>query len=359
MNEKTKELIKYIRFPLMLMVVFIHCHFSTLTMGGLVYNYDLQDYPYYSNVAFFISKLLCRVAVPAFFFFSGYLLYSNNIELTKNVYIDKLRKRFKTLFVPYIFWNTLVVAFYFILQTVKPDLISGSNKLIVEYNWVDWFDAYWRPICYQFWFLRDLMVAVLVSPIIYYMARKWGGVFSCILIISWLFNCEFPIVSLEALCFVTLGILFRQRNLDITNAFVSKRRISLLMFLFLMFTNLVLFNMGYQVEKTSITIRLFVLFEFTTIINIVSYCLNKKILKVSKQLHDSNFFIYAYHGLPAAFILKLVVRYFNVNSDIAAIVAYFSTFIILVITGLLLFVILSNTAPKFTGIITGNRYNQH
>lgn len=64
--------------------------------------------------------------------------------------------------------------------------MSGKNKLIVDYSISDWCWAFWNtnminplavhteayPICYQFWFIRDLMVVMLLSPLIHFLLAK-------------------------------------------------------------------------------------------------------------------------------------------------------------------------------------------
>lgn len=61
------------------------------------------------------------------------------------------------------------------------------------YSLTDWLDAFWSinggcPICYQFWFLRDLIVMILFSPLIYILVKyfRWFSVF--VLGVLWYFN---------------------------------------------------------------------------------------------------------------------------------------------------------------------------
>lgn len=150
------------------MVVLIHARFTDISMGNVNYIFDLQQYPIYSNLSFLISKLIAGIAVPLFYVFSGYFFFYNTSSFTVNDYLGKLKKRVKTLLIPYIFWNLAVIAFYFAAQTFLPSMMSGNNKLIVDYTLVDWFRAFWNynnemPISYQLWFIRDLIVVVLMS----------------------------------------------------------------------------------------------------------------------------------------------------------------------------------------------------
>lgn len=98
-SKEFLDLIKVLRFPLCVMVLLIHSHFGGLKgFGGVEYQFDdLVSYPVYSNISFLISELLCRVAVPIFFIFSGYLFFCKSETFTIQDYIVKLKSRAKSL----------------------------------------------------------------------------------------------------------------------------------------------------------------------------------------------------------------------------------------------------------------------
>lgn len=172
-NEKIQsQTISFQRFPLIVGVVLIHSYFSEVVINGV----DLMKngiFPIYSTVSFLFSQIISRIAVPLFFFISGYLFFFKINLFTREIYLQKLKKKVQTILIPYIFWNLLVIAFFFMSQTFLPGLMSGENKLIADYSIFDWFWAFWNtkminpniaeayPICYQFWFIRVLMVVML------------------------------------------------------------------------------------------------------------------------------------------------------------------------------------------------------
>ncbi len=47
----------------------IHARFLDVSMGGIDYKFDIQQYPIYCNVSFLISKLIAGIAVPMFYVF--------------------------------------------------------------------------------------------------------------------------------------------------------------------------------------------------------------------------------------------------------------------------------------------------
>lgn len=63
------------------------------------------------------------VAVPVFFIISGYFFFYNTYLFDKETYIKKLKKRVKTLLIPYFLWNLLPVL-----------LITGGNMYSIIFR---------------------------------------------------------------------------------------------------------------------------------------------------------------------------------------------------------------------------------
>lgn len=72
------KVISVIRFPLIIGVVFIHAHFTEVD-GISIYQTSL--YPSYTFVSMLLSDVLARIAVPFFFFISGFLFFIKLIFL--------------------------------------------------------------------------------------------------------------------------------------------------------------------------------------------------------------------------------------------------------------------------------------
>lgn len=179
MNPELEKLqssvISFLRFPLIVAVVFIHSIPENVGLNALsdVTNDNLTVY---EGTRYFISNIVARIAVPAFFFISGFLFFRKTDYFNINAYVQKLKKRGKSLLIPYLFWNLVVILLSWGTQTFLKDLLSGKNLLITDYTWLNWLQAFWNgnagknmPINYPLWFIRDLMVVVLFSPIVY-----WG-----------------------------------------------------------------------------------------------------------------------------------------------------------------------------------------
>lgn len=98
----------WLRFPLIVGVVFIHCY-------GKPFDYDAIDFAHLTGMDFYnifrvsISQVLTHVCVPTFYLISGYLFFIGLEKWNWKTYLNKIKKRSKTLLVPFLIWNTICI----------------------------------------------------------------------------------------------------------------------------------------------------------------------------------------------------------------------------------------------------------
>lgn len=101
-NENLQsQTISFLRFPLIVGVVLIYSYFSEVVINGV----DLMKngiFPIYSTVSFLFSQIISRIAVPLFFI-SGFLFFFKINLFTREIYMQKLKKKVQTILIPYIF----------------------------------------------------------------------------------------------------------------------------------------------------------------------------------------------------------------------------------------------------------------
>lgn len=173
-----------IRFPLIVGILFIHT-----SIGN---HPEIQNIGWWSFLYSLICDSLPRFCVPTFFMISGFLFFANIPQLTVAAYWAKLKRRFRSLFIPYLFWNGLFLAIALILtlpvfKNFAPGLYRDmpvSFRYIVESFWVykhpniDYATRLaFAPIDMPLWFVRDLMVTVLFAPLIWWMSRHFKVLF--------------------------------------------------------------------------------------------------------------------------------------------------------------------------------------
>ena len=132
MTKTLSETIKALRFPLMCLVIFIHADVSGIQMSGVAFNE--ADYPLYEVVHQTFSRMIAATAVPLFFVISGFLYFNNVEKISLALWSKKTKSRVVSLLVPYLFWNMITLLFYFIVQLLLPDMVSGKNVPISEYG---------------------------------------------------------------------------------------------------------------------------------------------------------------------------------------------------------------------------------
>jgi len=358
-EEVLSKTINYLRLPLIILVVLAHGSFSEITLEGGNLVISVADMPIYSNVTYLIFWIFASSAVPLFYTFSGFLFFYKVKDFNKNVYFKKLKKRVDTLLVPYVFWNLLVLLFFYLLQTFFPSMTSGDIKPIAEYSALDWLNSLWSihggqfPMCYQLWFIRDLIVIVIFSPIIYLLV-KYGKVLTLLVTGSlWILNlCPVaPGFNMLTITFFTFGAYLSINKIN----FVvwAESLLKYWVVVYLGFIIVLMFNQytswSYDVINASAYFGVFLM------IGAAAFFMRKGVIKENMFFANSSFFVYAYHGLFLAFITKVLVFVLRPNTDFKVLALYFLCVITTVGVGIAIYWLLNKLLPRFTGIITGNR----
>ncbi len=165
-TDSESERIRLLKLWLTVMVVFIHSYAEQVHFvdGDVALDVPLWlDWTKYA-----VSKVICQCAVPGFFFLAGLLLYRRPFS-----WADNMRKKVKTLLIPYLLLNTFWIGFYFAAQHIGPlrGFFTRGQNLVAGWDWRQWLGAYTgmgraynQPVLYPLWFVRDLFVLNLLAP---------------------------------------------------------------------------------------------------------------------------------------------------------------------------------------------------
>lgn len=325
------------------------------------------NFPIYATVSFLFSKIISPIAVPLFFFISGFLFFYKTNSFTGQIYLQKLKKRVRTLLVPYIFWNLLVLVFLLMLQIFLPELMSGKNKLIADYSISDWFWTFWNtnminptmvdsgsyPICYQFWFIRDLMVVVLFSPLIRLLVQKLHQYVILCLGILWIFGLRFDVsgFSLTAFFFFLAGAYFSIYQKNFVETMKTLFPAIIILYVLIAIVELCFINQTWYRYLHNIG----VLVGITTVITLTAHFIAKGSWQTNSFLSSSSFFIYAYHGIALTFVTKLLFKLLKPYSDGMVLALYVLCPTITILIGLFIYNLLKKYLPRTTIFITGGR----
>lgn len=141
-----------------IMVLYIHASFAMLP----------RPIPY-QCIESLIGDGICRIAVPFFFFKSGYFFFLHVNDFKELP--QKIIKRFRSLAIPYLLWASIGLGFLMFVS-----LIPSIRGLVVrDFPWRSVYSLgkyfLFSPINYQLWFLKDLLILAILSPLIYASVR--------------------------------------------------------------------------------------------------------------------------------------------------------------------------------------------
>lgn len=162
--------INKLRALLVILVVLIHSH-----NVGLIEICDPETSAYYTVFDNILTQKITAIALPGLFLISGYL-FCRGLKVWKwDVYVSKLQRRIKSIIIPFVIWNMLLLTIFLAKRYIN-ESINGLASVWAEYNgWHFLWDGcmpYHTPILIPTWYLRDLMIFVLLVPCLHYMIRK-------------------------------------------------------------------------------------------------------------------------------------------------------------------------------------------
>ena len=382
----TKEdsfIIKALRFPCAFLVVMIH----SFKCGG---NIQETISPIYSNgfydfIRILFSQGISRVAVPLFFLISGYLFFSKlEDRWSWSIYKEKIKSRGKSLLVPYLLWGLIALFAYtcvfggksFINGELSFDnyfkFLSDRGGVLTFWNnarygfnedstrnilgWVMYSSA--EPLNYPLWFIRDLIVVTLFSPLVYFLVKKFGQVFTFVLFLLYVCNIWIPYegFSIDSWFFFSFGGSLRLSQKSVLFTFHNNRYVYYIVSLFLLFVSVGLYGKS---SFYGYTIKLFTVFGLVSIYCLCFVGLQKVKFKNScifKKLEESSFFLYAMHSI---FIVELYSDILNLilgrSNQFSQLLIYLLTPFLTSITIVGIYAILKKHLPRLTSVLTGGR----
>lgn len=281
------DTIKQLRLPLIVLITFAHSY-SGVRVGYTLWG---DGWDTYEVLKIVVSQTLCKVAMPTFFVMSGYLFFANVTEWNTKTYLGKLRRRVKTLLIPYIVWNLLMAIK---LKTFSLNIFwafwSEAGKQI---DWLGNEQLMTAPANMPLWFLRDLMVVALLSPIIYIGIRKMGGWLLMILTPLYLSGlCAFiPGLSAYAVYFFTLGAFLGIRKMDIVETCMQYEKPSYL--LAIIFGLAMIF--AFQTPVFSSLMLCFRLAGMVAVFCLANRLLSRTSKRIPSMVCDASYFVYLAH----------------------------------------------------------------
>ncbi len=332
------------KFLLILGVVLIHCN--------VMYAYSPENFQENIGIRIcsYISEIVCSVCVPCFFIISGFLFFNNVDKFTYKLYIKKIKSRFKTLFIPYIFWCTFCCLLLYIKHRYFH--MSGLNIFLDDGN-INWFnlvkgyliidEAEKFPYAFAFWFIRNLIVFVLLSPLAWLIGKHM--ILSVSFFIIYIY-CDINFYGYE---WFVLGSFLAYHTIK-----PFKFKIYKIIIVSIIFWTTILFRIYNFTNCLNSTITIL---SGLYLIYYMAMVLNRKYGKshIFKYMVGSTFIIYSTHQCYCTITRNFCAHICGHSYIIQPILAYMLSFILLVIEGLIIRYFLIKYAYKFYLLITGRR----
>lgn len=305
MDALTSRVVSFLRFPLIVAVIGIHCNL-------LVKNPELETRSVFFFLVYITMKLVC-IAVPLFFFISGFLFFKKG-TFDFALYKKKLKSRIHTVLIPYLLWNIIYFVILGIMQLIKPDTLVILHKHIADFKWQDYLWIFWdisqitgladdQRACLvgAFWFLQCLFVLFLLSPIIYYII-KYLRHFT-LLIVGVLYFTDFipemPGIQCNAIVYYMLGAYLSIVGI---NFIAILKRIPVQTHLVLIIAAALI---SYWFNNNDTIYNITDLFLQAGVFAIIAYMIENHRWCENKYLVSSVFFIFAVHRLFSASLMTV------------------------------------------------------
>jgi hypothetical protein len=219
-KAELSQVISFARISLIVGLVFIHYE-----------NYpNMQSSPFRglnpaeNQIATFVQSFVLFFffsVVPLLSMISGWLFFSFKAD-AKEALLSRIRRRFASLYLPLVFWNGLFLILLLLLFRLDPahPLLQQVRYKFDNTGAFDYVNAVFgltkHPIGFQFWFVRDLFVTVLVSPILWVLLTR-APLFGTVLLGAvWLMGHDLWIFfRTDVLFFFYLGGLVRLRQFPV------------------------------------------------------------------------------------------------------------------------------------------------
>ena len=304
--EKLSKTFMVANFICTIMIIAIHYNAKTAANSAQVnFNYVIME---------FLTSGIARVAVPFFAMASGFFFFYDWRGFT--TYKKNVKKRVRSLLIPYVIASTFIYISFVAYNFPK----SGTYDFQILTTFTD---IIVHPKSVQFWFLRDLIVLTLISPLFFVNQNKMlNSILGLSLFFLWLFEVQiFPIVggwyllNIETLFFFWVGaFLIREKGFLEFLLNQRPRFAAILCSLWLGLVGVRLaidpkFNIWY---KTDFTLTSLLLYKAAILTGLFFLFAVASKIKSDKILYLSGFtfFAYLFHLEPLVFFIKKITSIF-------------------------------------------------
>lgn len=347
-SERSRETINALKCLLAIGVVLLHARFFV--------DANEVDLGWGFNTLMQLDYTVLQLCVPIFFCISGYLFFNNAPENPSfNFYKKKWKARVNTLLIPYLIGNIVVLILFFISDYYLTSLLSGNRKLIYDYKWWELLLSFWKqygndgPINEVLWFIRDLMVMVMLTPAFYYLLKRMKWVLLLGLAVWYLLDHTTSVPGLRpvAFFFFSLGSYVAINKKDLVLS-LSNYGI-LFSFAYLALLPFAWFSENLFWIKLTVIVGLPMSFYLTDLF------IKKHSIEIPVVWVTATFFLYIFHDQLLITIRKFCVFMMHPQSLWSNLFIFFFSIFVTATILLCVFFMIRKYLPRLASVIVGGR----
>ncbi|TBN10737.1 acyltransferase [Agrobacterium cavarae] len=210
-DQNLSSRINLMRIILISGIVFVHVPHDPETSPFL------GLYGFFDWVRVFLGDALFRIGVPCLSAISGYLLFRRGWNAFS--YPATIKSKTKTVLLPFLLWNGGLFIAVMLLQRAGigvgyfPDLWNASPREMLSHGVA----AEELPVNVPLYFLRDLFVCILLSPLLALLVRRFAlPTLAILLLLTAIPDLNLLIVQKKSILFsFTLGIALALHKIDL------------------------------------------------------------------------------------------------------------------------------------------------
>lgn len=357
-EKRLSGVIESMRFPLIYLVVI--AHMVPFDTPQVILSWNSHDI--YILISEMISHNLSRLSVRCYFLISGYYLFKKLAVFSHAAYTAQLKKKIRTLLIPYLLWNLILVgaiwAKYLLFAKLGLDTVNSET----EYAGIrahSWYAILWEmPINFPLWYMRDLICMTLIAPLFYYgfSYLKGWGLMALALFYLLVHYTGITGFSSTAIMFFGAGAYFamyRQNLLTVTAPF---KKISIVLALVLLLVSTWMNGSLYH----EYIVRVFILVGVIAVINLFDMLNNSERIRTTlSKLAPYTFFIYVAHEVYIINWLKGGWTRLSINAfGWGKLLGYFMVPGICILICIGLYYVIKVISPRLLSILTGGRMSR-
>lgn len=367
-----------LRFPLALLVVLVHVFSVSPSTFNIPTIYDSVSF---LSINRFINVFLLGIPVPVYFFISGYFFFSGS-RFTIDTYKSKLKNRFHSLFIPYLIWNSVAI-----IVVVLKDLPVFSSLLTYAGTSTDldinnilscfWeyngrlspppegtvnFEQYVKPTPYPIntalWYIRDLMIIVLFSPIIRMCIYKWKKYFVFALAFLYCLSTFIPLNPhlyqlLTGVFFFSWGAYSRLNVIDFYKTFYNRNAIILLLYIL---NGFICFACNDNCPHLAIVLKLMNSILAVGVLFNIAFVIGKRFsIEPKPKLAHLGYFIYISHCIISARFTKLLIMLIHPVRGYEITMVYVLSAILVIVFLYFIYMAMLRFTPRLLRIVIGGK----